>query len=633
MIYQNDSHHRPKLLASTYVSVESGCHVQPESSMAWRVFQSWYLYVLHLGACGLLVGSMIRWVDQQNFQTGSPPDSFLHVESWLYQTQVTGLLSVALMLIRLVSGACTGLLTWRAIYVLLEKQGITLVQLTRLNNWRLPTVFRAGSKRAVLWSLWTILVVVLLWPSSLATPLATSAVAWVPSVKIASEASQMQVSAMSQNAEKADWKCWLYGECLTILGTKGAILTGKAPDYVLDTAASKFRRHFSSFDGGIEEGSMMDIVAPFFNVELRWINATSTNRSKLVYTPEYTDVSKTSFNNRGAGAVTVIRDTKWDPETSAPQSPQIVTGRKTIIAVKILTINKGDTLPDGTLGEEKSPCPSHMPAFGTLPAVKPYSIPYTWNDANQTWAGRDCFLMAEATITAGEFAGRDCVVNATGLGNYYATCVAPDLTTKTARPSWFSGPALDFLSETLKYTIMLNFTGAWMERRPQQQQQGTEFDLNAYATGALRLGYDAAWSQMIMTLVKPSEAEPVQVRQAQPVVRAVLNRPRLYLWLGLNGLVGVSALLVAWAQSRTTVAVPVRDTTLAPLLMDMSALTHTGTVSGLCNAGSLRKEDKKLPPMIWMNSKAPSLVDASHIAGGVDEGCRRRVVFATDLKG
>ncbi|KAK8009222.1 heterokaryon incompatibility protein-domain-containing protein [Apiospora marii] len=116
--------------------------------------------------------------------------------------------------------------------------------------------------------------------------------------------------------------------------------------------------------------------------------------------------------------------------------------------------------------------------------------------------------------------GRDCVVNATGLGNYYTTRVAPDpTTTKTDRPSYFSGPALDFLSETLKYTIMLNFTGAWMERR--QQQQNNDFDLDAYATGALRLGHAAAWSQMITTLVKPRE--PVPVRQAQAMVRAVTN--------------------------------------------------------------------------------------------------------------
>ncbi|KAK7977309.1 hypothetical protein PG988_004799 [Apiospora saccharicola] len=65
--------------------------------------------------------------------------------------------------------------------------------------------------------------------------------------------------------------------------------------------------------------------------------------------------------------------------------------------------------------------------------------------------------------------------------------------------------------------------------------------------------YDAARSQMTTTLVKLPELVPV--RHAQPVVRAVINQPRLYVWLGLNGLVPVSAFLVAWARSRTRVVV------------------------------------------------------------------------------
>lgn len=57
-----------------------------------------------------------------------------------------------------------------------------------------------------------------------------------------------------------------YRECLTFLVAKGAIHTGKAPDSVLDPAASKFRRYFSS-NSSIVDGNTVDIVVPFFYVD------------------------------------------------------------------------------------------------------------------------------------------------------------------------------------------------------------------------------------------------------------------------------------------------------------------------------------------------------------------------------
>ncbi|KAK8133715.1 hypothetical protein PG984_005727 [Apiospora sp. TS-2023a] len=96
---------------------------------------------------------------------------------------------------------------------------------------------------------------------------------------------------------------------------------------------------------------LVDMVVPFFHVNLWWIDATSTNRSQWINDVEYTDVSKKSFTNRGAGAVTIIRDTKWlpqkwDPKIDITLSPRIFTGKRTV-AIKILTMNKGATLPEG----------------------------------------------------------------------------------------------------------------------------------------------------------------------------------------------------------------------------------------------------------------------------------------------
>jgi hypothetical protein len=64
----------------------------------------------------------------------------------LYQAQVTGLVSLALVVLRLVSGSCSVLLAWRVVCVLLEKRGLTLTELTLTINWKLPLLFCFGRR-------------------------------------------------------------------------------------------------------------------------------------------------------------------------------------------------------------------------------------------------------------------------------------------------------------------------------------------------------------------------------------------------------------------------------------------------------------------------------------------------------
>ena len=98
-----------------------------------------------------------------------------------------------------------------------------------------------------------------------------------------------------------------------------------------------------------------------------------------------------------------------------------------------------------------------------------------------------------------------------------------------------------------------------------------------------------------MTLVKPQG--PVPVRQAQPVVRAVINRPRLYVRLGLNGFSRIP-----------------------------------GPWPGCATSNHSDRGDKKLPSVVWMGSKLPLLV---HHMQGEDriKECRRRLVFTSGLGG
>lgn len=104
------------------------CTIRSDDTGLWNTLKSWYTFVLHLSACGLLAYGIIR-IDDLDFKIGSG-STLLHFESTLYQAQITALISLGLVIIRIVAGSCSALLAWRCIFVLLEKRGMTLAEIS-----------------------------------------------------------------------------------------------------------------------------------------------------------------------------------------------------------------------------------------------------------------------------------------------------------------------------------------------------------------------------------------------------------------------------------------------------------------------------------------------------------------------
>lgn len=175
------------------------CTIRADDSGTWDTLKAWYLFLIHLVTCVLLLITVDQWVDNHNFNTGSPHSLFT---SDLYQTQVTGLISLALVIIRLLAGSCTAHVVWRTIFVLLDKRGITLTELVRLDNYRVPIIPQGGSRAQLLWSCWAATLIVLLWPSGFAAPLANSSVAWIPSARLSDTPTRVSLGAVGQFA---DW--------------------------------------------------------------------------------------------------------------------------------------------------------------------------------------------------------------------------------------------------------------------------------------------------------------------------------------------------------------------------------------------------------------------------------------------
>jgi hypothetical protein len=127
---------------------------------------------------------MLTLVDWHAFRIGNQA-YFNQRESGLYQAEVAGFVSAELVALQLVAEVGSSLIIWRLVFFLLGKTGIRLVELCCMADMRLPILSDFDSTQNLSWSLFAVIVVVLVWLSSIAAPLANSPLQWIPSTKLA----------------------------------------------------------------------------------------------------------------------------------------------------------------------------------------------------------------------------------------------------------------------------------------------------------------------------------------------------------------------------------------------------------------------------------------------------------------
>lgn len=88
--------------------------------------------------------------------------------------------------------------------------------------------------------------------------------------------------------------------------------------------------------------------------------------------------------------------------------------------------------------------------------------------------------------------------------------------------------------------------------------------------------------------------EPISFKESEPAVFVSVDRQKVYIWLSMNATLTLAAVIVYGASLKAKTKT-VRDTTLAPLTMDLSNILHKPETSGLCTAVSLDQKDHRLP--------------------------------------
>ncbi|KAL8780128.1 MAG: hypothetical protein Q9213_006612 [Squamulea squamosa] len=342
----------------------------------------------------------------------------------------------------------------------------------------------------------------------------------------------------------------------------------------------------------VSEGSKIDMAFPYLAVDLRWIDASSDNRSKAVGDPIYEDVNQI-WGFGKVGATSIIRDEQWNAKAALPnKTTSFVTKR--LIGVQLRRVDAKDALRDIARTDQSARCPKVDKIFGQLPDVEQFQRFQTTDDGFKEFG---CYIIAEATITAGSFPGKNCIVaNMTSLANYATCYIQRD--DNAVEEHWLTGLALDFTSEVLN-------------------------NLDEYVSGMLKPGFHAAWNGLMITL--RHETEPATFKAVSPIVKASIDNTKLYIWLAMHATLTISAILVLLAQhvSRTKT---VRDPTIAALTIDLTEIAHSGRANGLCDAVTLSKEDSKLPSLRWVENG----VRSGRRKACSEDLCVRKVIFVDE---
>jgi len=572
------------------------CHVRRDATGVWNFCKTWYIYLLHLTSSVLFTIALFTLVDGRNFSVGTASRRGFE----LNQADVTGIVSTTLVVIRSIAGFGTTLLVWRLVTILLAKGQITLTEICRIVGSRNPWQSQLAKGRNLAWSVFTFIIVMLLWPPPLAAPLANSSLTWHPQKQeMRSGATSYRIKTVETKDRFSDFQYKHEIEMATL----NAIATGVlAPDYAFTpTFNDSLLRRYVSLDPPMLEGATGTMTMPYFNVtHITWLNSSSYQGAHSIANASMLESPAHQF---GPGTMGFWMPTKWTTNNTKSYAHVVYKGRRPI-SIQVGSLYKDVPLRNGQYANHTTPCPNWSAEFGALPNVTQW--PMTWfygtnPDGTANWVRTDCYMLANVNMTIGRYAARpvDLSLLGSSTGAHIINGTVPNRANATLQPDWAIIPTLDMMTDVMRQIFQLNAT-----------QRYRLDNLDGYVRGSLKHAYDATWSAMPFVL--DDSFETVRVVPLESVIQARVNRTRVWIWLCMNLTLQIAAVAVALVQVWSAPGARMtRDTTLMPLMMDLRGVGHVNG-DGLCSAVALGGSDRRLWRLRW--------------AGEGGEGCGR-VVF------
>lgn len=552
------------------------CFKRNDNQGIWNHIIAWYLLPLHLFVSVTFAYTMMFVLDNKIFAIRSNPNLNAPHQKGLYQSQVTTLVSVSLVCIRIIAGAWSSLSVWRCCFILLEKSGLTLQQLSSTIAFNIPTsAFASASKgkgqrnRGATWIVF--MICALLLPSQFAAPIASGSISWIPDIEMSPVATTLNNISVAGPGYPWDWyqegaaqrntlvlRSAAYASSVQINPNRPSLMTWRGVPSLRDAAVNTI---------------IGNITVPYFDIQgWEWVQHLSDLPDGMedIVTGEGS-LNISSVNNPIQPAIegnaVILKKDPWQQQTyratnnglsfSYPDPKIVSTQQYAAVLVQRIPGYK---------------CQSTSNTFGDLPVPPSGQL-----IINYTNAHCNCYMFARFNLIAGSAVCQGCNVSS-------LSTVSPSqnpTSNLTVSPDKLVMEIISMMPEVMYTIASMNAT--------ETSQFG---NIDQWTQALLVDAYSATWTVMSQNFADPSLSLSSQQNAPVQVVRASILRWRMWLWLGLNGLVTVSGLVLIALQANCK-RKPVVDTVLAAVMLDPQMVLKEDR-TGLCNASRLAGVDESV---------------------------------------
>ncbi|KAF2811545.1 uncharacterized protein BDZ99DRAFT_461581 [Mytilinidion resinicola] len=477
--------------------------------------KAWIILLFHGACCVALALAMALALD--GYQAGDESSPH-HVEGKLLLRvgDITTLVSVALVVIKVIVGAWSTIVLWAFGRNMLTRKSASPATVSKMIRWRLPPGFQSLKYIPRDFPGWTIsAAVVAVFIQAFISPILTGAVNWNAAFHISKEA-----TSLSSVDPTADFSAWYWYNAQGSFDKKAYLraAAGFANLAWADTSTVDAQgksllgngcRHVVNDDGLPRHSVVVDATLPCININsIRWYRNEDevTGNEWSISGDDLTLVGDDPFGYY-RGGVTLVYDTnnlrKSPATTDQPPPANKFSGTMTV-ALMIARRHYGKDYTD-------PPC-AKLPntIFGDISP-----LPYLLETTRSTSADENCFLLGKIDFTAG--------VTTSSRATYIAPRIVEDVT-----------PIQDVVYEANSWTqeaIWLLPDLMTMLAVSNASQLPTFNNIDNYVSGIVHQGYLGAWDMLSHSF--DNKGPVYKGYPADPRLVADVSFARVFAWLGV----------------------------------------------------------------------------------------------------
>jgi hypothetical protein len=542
-----------------------------------RFVYTWLFPVLHLVSYVALAVCLILLLDGYFAVAAESPRSLSGGGYRLRVSDVTTLISIALMIVKIFVSAWTSIILWNSVFVLLETQGLTLPQISRIMSYYLPPLPQQRAGYLVF------LLLLFVLPQMFISPLLSGSVNWSPAFENSTDLRHVQsVSPGSSLSKETAWWNYHHGG---IGERRAAVRRGAALGSIAWIGSPPDRhhcRHIMNDDDIPINSTILNLVMPC--VRIHSITFPDAPPGKDILDP-----IQDSLSDQRSSAYFATDDLGSDRLSQAGDPPLAYTHAGNAV------LFDPNRLPRDHMkfrGEERL-SPSDFIYRGEMAAVVLIN-----GTANCTHSAENifglakhnnsfdldsrCFSYGMVNFTAGVATSP----TSKYIDNWVVEADLPDQAMELQAGRWVED-ALYALPDMMSILSIINTTSlhTW----------GDLDGLEGYIDKLVRYAYQASWDMFSSSY--ETNSTDLQVQVAQSRVQASVSRPRVLAWLSISCLMTLSAGLLMAGRSSMCKRDGIFDLAVAALMTDSSEVLRRGSHHGSMDLSDGTRQREQLGPI------------------------------------